>query len=261
MAYWMPDMTSAEIEQCGVVPVLLPIGSLEQHGAHLPLSTDSLVAEAFARAIADQVGALVAPGFGYGYRSQPASGGGEIFPATTSLSGEGLMRVTSDVLSSLARHGYDELVLVNGHYENSAFIVEAATLVSQAFDVRLVSLNWWELLPEDRLDELFEGEFPGWAAEHAGIAETSLMMHLYPDRVASELIRPGLSEITPPSYTTLPERPGLVDPSGVLRTAHGSSAAIGQNLFDQAVETAVEVLHRELRSLSKDDDVSPRSTA
>src|SRR4051794_1646639 len=128
MTWWLPDLTGPEVEARGVRPVLMPVGSLEQHGPHLPLDTDMALAESFALAVAEAAEALVAPGLGYGYRSQPASGGGEIFRATTSLSGAGLCQATTDVFAAFARHGYRELVLVNGHFENTAFIVEAAAL-------------------------------------------------------------------------------------------------------------------------------------
>jgi creatinine amidohydrolase len=257
MNRWLPDLTSSEVEELGQRPILMPFGSLEQHGAHLPLDTDSVIAESIARSLADLVDGLVAPGFSYGYRSQPASGGGESFRATTSLSGEGLCRATADILESFARHGYDQLVLVNGHYENTAFMIEAATLTTHRHDVRIVVLNWWELLGAERLDAIFEGQFPGWAAEHAGIAETSLMMHLHPERVAAELISPDVSSIAPPLYTTLPERPELVDPSGVLRTAQGSSADIGRNLFDDVIDASHAILVRELGSARSGEPAGP----
>jgi creatinine amidohydrolase len=257
MSRWLPEMTSTEVEELGRRPVVIPFGSLEQHGAHLPLDTDSAIAESMARTVGDLVDGLVAPGLSYGYRSQPASGGGESFRATTSLSGEGLCRATGDILDSFARHGYDELVLVNGHYENAAFIIEAATLTTHRHDVRIVILNWWELLAPERLDVIFDGEFPGWAAEHAGIAETSLMMHLHPDRVVADLISPEISRIVPPTYTTLPERPELVDPSGVLRTAHGSSANIGRSIFADVINASRVILGRELGSVPDSGSAEP----
>jgi creatinine amidohydrolase len=251
MTSWLPDMTAPEVEASGIRPVLMPVGSLEQHGPHLPLDTDSAIAESFARALGDAVEALVAPGLGYGYRSHPSSGGGEIFRATTSLSGAGLCQATRDVLSAFARHGYRDLVLVNGHYENAAFLVEAATLVSEQYDVRVLSLNWWELVPADRLDEVFGGAFPGWEAEHAGIAETSLMMHFHPERVRADLISDRVAEILPPTYTVVPERAGLVDPSGVLRTAAGSSADIGRRIAEEVLSAGEQILRRELGGLER----------
>jgi creatinine amidohydrolase len=106
-------------------------------------------------------------------------------------------------------------------------------------------LNWWELLPADQLDDIFAGSFPGWEAEHAGIAETSLMLHLHPERVRRSLIEDRMAEIGPPRYTALPERAGLVDPSGVLRTAHGSTAETGRRIQASVLAATTVVLHDE----------------
>ena len=57
--------------------VLLPVGSLEQHGPHLPLDVDSLIPTRISEAVAPKIGGLVAPTINYGYKSQPKSGGGE----------------------------------------------------------------------------------------------------------------------------------------------------------------------------------------
>lgn len=258
MTYWLPDMTGPEVVSCGTRPIIIPFGSLEQHGSHLPLDTDSAIAESFARGIGDAIGALVAPGISYGYRSQPASGGGEIFTATTSLSGAALMVTTSDVVCAFARHGYRNFAIVNGHFENTAFIVEAANLVvEQHADVKVVVVNWWDQMAHDRLDDIFQGKFPGWEAEHAGIAETSLMMHLHPDRVKADLIHKRISDVTLPSFTILPERPGLVDATGVLRTAHGSSAGIGKNIYTDVLEASSSILEREFGSFGAPPEEQP----
>lgn len=66
-------------------PVFLPVGATEQHGPHLPLGTDALLASAVAAGAAAQVGGIVAPAFSYGFKSQPKCGGGQHFCGTTSL--------------------------------------------------------------------------------------------------------------------------------------------------------------------------------
>jgi len=71
----------------GKTPILIPIGSMEQHGHHMPMNVDVLLPTEFARRVAERIGALVAPPFTYGYKSQQKSGGGNHLPGTTSLDG------------------------------------------------------------------------------------------------------------------------------------------------------------------------------
>jgi creatinine amidohydrolase len=251
MTQWMPDLTEPEVaRRLDREVVFLPLGALEQHGPHLPLDTDTVVPTRVALAVAERIDGLVAPGIPYGYRSQPTSGGGELFRGTTSLSGATLTACVRDVVSSLARHAQREIILVNGHMENSYFAVEGINLAlgdPLVPDLRAVLVNWWDLPGDDDLDELFDGAFPGWAAEHAGIIETSLMLHLQPERVRADLIEDRISTTPVPRYTLLPERPGLVDPSGVLRTARGSSAALGRRLFACVVDEIEAIVTSELR--------------
>lgn len=103
-------------------------------------------------------------------------------------------------------------------------------------------IDWWNILETDKLVEIFAGEFPGWEAEHAGIIETSLMLHVAPERVRTDLIENRASHLAAPRHTVLPERPGLVDPSGVLRTAWGSSADIGRQIFEEVVRVATALV-------------------
>ncbi|MFE5328195.1 creatininase [Embleya sp. NPDC056575] len=241
------DLTGPEIAARAAHEVLfLPLGSIEQHGPHLPVDTDTHIAERFAEAVCARVGGLVAPGYTYGSRSRPISGGGERFPGTVSLSAATHSALVSDLVVNYARHGHRRIVLVNGHFENTAPAVEGVDLaLERGADVRVLMVNWWEVIGADTLDRIFAGDFPGWEAEHAGIVETSLMMHLDPGRVHADAISPTTVAITPPPYTVLPERPGLVDPSGVLRTAHGSSAAIGEAIFEGAAEAIAAVVRAE----------------
>ena len=75
----------------GAVPILLPIGSMEQHGHHMPMHVDVLLPVEFARRVATEISALVAPPFTYGYKSHQKSGGGNHLPGTTSLDGATLV--------------------------------------------------------------------------------------------------------------------------------------------------------------------------
>src|ERR1700732_5006776 len=94
-------------------PVFLPVGALEQHGPHLPLGTDALLAAAVARTVAERVDGIVAPPINYGYKSQPKCGGGQHFPGTTSLDGGTLSAMTCDILAELGRHGVRNVAVVS----------------------------------------------------------------------------------------------------------------------------------------------------
>lgn len=241
------DMSRVEFDARPTnTPILIPVGALEQHGPHLPLDTDQAIANAFAIDLAESVGAVVAPGIGYGCRSHPVSGGGEFFRATTSLSGSVMSDIMFDLIRAFRGNGFHNFAFINGHFENAAFLVESAHRAVEAMPgLKILVVNWWELAQADYLSEIFDGNFPGWEAEHAGIVETSLMMHIAPERVRDKLIEERISDVRAPAYTVVPERAGLVDPTGVLRTAWGSSARIGSGIYVHCLEEMTAVLRSE----------------
>lgn len=241
------EMTRVEFDELPAeTPIFIPVGALEQHGPHLPLDTDQAIAHAFAIELAEIVGAVVAPGIGYGCRSHPVSGGGEFFRATTSLRGSVMSGVMFDILKAFHRGGFRNFAFINGHFENAAFLVDGAHDAVEAMpDLKILVVNWWEVAQLDYLQVIFDGNFPGWEAEHAGIVETSLMMYIAPERVSEPLIEDRVSDVRAPLYTVVPERAGLVDPTGVLRTAWGSSRRIGEGIFTHCRDEMVTVLRTE----------------
>lgn len=242
----MRDMTQDVLIAHGGKPVLMPVGAIEQHGDHMPLDTDTLMAIKLSGLIAERLDAIVAPGFSYGCYSLPSSGGGELFQGTVGIRGTTFARIVEDIGAALVRKGFHRIALVNGHMENIAAAAEALRRVSDAHpEAKLVLLNWWELIDDGNIARVFGDDFPGWDAEHAGILETSLMMHLAPERVEDDKIARRTSNIVPPDYVVFPERKGLVDPSGVLRTADGANAGIGAALTDVVVARALDILGRE----------------
>ena len=85
--------------------LIIPIGATEQHGPHLPLGVDAMLATSFARVLAEQIGAVVAPTINYGYKSLPMSGGGPFFPGTIDLNGTTLINLVKDIVVEFARDG------------------------------------------------------------------------------------------------------------------------------------------------------------
>jgi creatinine amidohydrolase len=237
-----PDIARRAADAIG----LIPVGAIEQHGPHMGLDTDVFLARTFSDALAERLGGVVLPGFNYGYRSQPGSGGGELFPGTVSLQGATLSAIVADIVYGWARHGMSRIAVVNGHFENTMFIIEGVNLaLERGAAAKVVVLNWWEQITQRQLDDIFDGAFPGWEAEHAGVIETSLVWHLDPERVRSELISPHTATTFAPTYAVLPEPPGRVDASGVLRTAQGSSPELGRAMFEVAMDAMTAALRKE----------------
>jgi creatinine amidohydrolase len=234
--------------QAGDLIVLIPCGALEQHGPHLPLGTDALLSTAIAQQVAEQINGLVAPTFSYGYKSQPKSGGGQHFPGTTSLDGNSLSQLLRDVIRELARQGVQNIVVVDGHYENQWFLTEGIDLalrdVGAASTLRVMRLEYWDFFTEAVLGKVFPDGFPGYALEHAAVMETSLMMHYYPDIVRLELI-PDDDPANFPAYDVFPHHPEWVPSSGVLSSAKAASAEKGALMATQVTASIAEAVKRE----------------
>ena len=244
----MADLTWEEFrDRAATSLVLLPLGAVEQHGPQLPLDTDTVIPTALCLALADRLPTIVAPSFAYGYKSQPNTGGGISFPGTTSFDGATFSACVRDIVRDLVRQGIRSIALINGNYENTYFAIEGIDLAlrdSSPAKVKVLHVNWWEQLTPAQLDHVFSGGFPGWEAEHAGVVETSLMMHLDPHRVEASRI-PAPKRMLLPTYTILPESAGMVPESGVLASAEGSSAAIGASLTTLLVNSIEAILVKE----------------
>jgi len=207
--------TSPEVARGSVVVV--PVGSLEQHGPHLPLDTDTVIAAAVASVVAERLGGWCAPPVAYG-----SSGEHQTFPGTTSIGTPMLARLVVELVRSL-RYWATRVVLVNGHGGNvEALRAAVDLLVAEGHDVTSV---WCAA--------------PGMDA-HAGRAETSLMLHLRPESVRIDLAEPGN---TAPVSVLMPHlRDGgvaAVSRNGVLGDPRGATALEGERLLAEMVAGAL----------------------
>ncbi len=209
--------------------VLIPLGSTEQHGPHLPISTDTFIAEQVAVAVAEIISSgnlgpvVVAPPLAYG-----ASGEHQAFPGTVSIGQEALAVVLVEMIRSVSTWGR-RIVLVNGHGGNVATVKQVVDQMRcERHDVMSTSCAL-----ETSNDA------------HAGHDETSVLLHLSPDSVRVASIVAGNTQ---PLKKILPDlmaqgvRP--VSPSGVLGDPTTADAAFGQEQFALMVARIVrEVEH------------------
>lgn len=241
----MHHLTRVEFENNSDKVVVLPIGSTEQHGPHLPLGVDSYIAEDIAKHLAKLTDIIIAPTITYGYKSKPLSGGGPLFKGTIDLNGETLIHLVTDILCEFARDGFNKIFIENAHFENQAFIEEAMDLATEQFPkLKVVQSNWWDVLDQKTVDEIFKDvPFPGWALEHAAITETSLMMYLEPDLVRTELMPTEVKAQALP-YSVYPARHDLVPDCGVLASPVGSTKEKGKLIVDKAIEGFIKIFKK-----------------
>ncbi|MGQ7787538.1 creatininase [Nesterenkonia sp. PF2B19] len=231
--------------------VLIPVGALEQHGPHLPLGTDALLADRIAAGVAEGTAMRVAPALTYGYKSQQRSGGGDHLPGTTSLDATSLIAMTRDLARSFLQQGVAHVVLVNGHYENYQFLYEGVDLALRDLgagrreDQAALLLSYWDYVSATTLETVYPDGFPGWDVEHGGVLETSLMLHIDPSKVRLDLA-PDHPAAQLPRFDRLPVVEARTPASGCLSSPSGSDAAKGRLLFDQVVEALRTDLVEEL---------------
>jgi creatinine amidohydrolase/Fe(II)-dependent formamide hydrolase-like protein len=232
----------------GARVVVIPVASTEQHGPHLPLLTDSLMVESIAHAAAEQAGGvLVAPLIPYGTSDNHLD-----FPGTASLRLDTLRALLVDVGHTLAGHGFDVVVLLNGHGGNSQALRAAAYELRQVTGKIVAAIDWFAYIKDGyrRMESAYM-----W---HADESETSLMLYMHPTHVRMDLAvneaprAIPMFEFTHEALLTakidlgLPRTKAIVD-SGTFGDAKLGTEAKGRACVDEAIGGLVKVL-RDLRA-------------
>ncbi len=191
MKYRYEEFTWPEIREAAAQNrvAVLPVGTVEQHGPHLPLVTDVLTAAEMSRLAVERMPseAILLPPVYYSFNEHHMD-----FPGTIAIEGETIVRYVSDIGRSLARHGFRKILLVNGHGSNVPFLDIAARNITNQTEAICAMVSWWNLIPKPLFSELRESEFPGGMA-HGCELETSVLLYLRGDLVQMEKAEKDIS--------------------------------------------------------------------
>ena len=226
-------------------PLILPIGSFEQHGPHLPLATDSIIVEAIARGVAQRVSALILPTLPFGAPSRPRSGGGgDLFPApATPL--VPLIQTVEALADGAVNAGCQFLVVLSWHMENAAILWDALRGPAQRGTTTIVLFSApWDYLDRELETALFPEGDPAWPADHAGLLETAVMRHLVPDLVGEPPA--PVSFVPRRGYDVLPTPKDAAPATGVVLDARTVSAEVGERCMTAMIDGVASAIELEL---------------
>ena len=153
--------------------IIIPVGSLENHGLHMPLGTDFLIPDEIARLLDHKSSIVIAPTVNYGATDDLCG-----FPGTVSIGTEGLIALLRSICDQLYRYGFRHFLILNGHGGNTAAI-QAVGMHLYRKGAYLANLNWW----------LMAGQLnPQWAGGHGGGEETAGILAVDPTLIKTEYL-------------------------------------------------------------------------
>ena len=189
MSNYMNEMRPQDIVNGKFKKVIFGVGSTENHGDHMPIGTDNLIAHGLAKRIADAFDdILLLPAIPYSFSTYHQD-----FPFTLYVQAETITQYLEDLLDAIVFRGIKQIIIINGHDGNIAPIEIAGRYCKMKYpDVSILSLPvWWGTM--DKI--LPEGTFSDFAHGHGGEAETSLMMAFRPDLVDLKLAKPMIPKL------------------------------------------------------------------
>ncbi|WP_436911521.1 creatininase family protein [Halosimplex marinum] len=244
----LAELTWPEVESAlagGTETVVVPVGSIEQHGPHLPLNMDTLDGEELARRIAADLGdALAAPAIRPG-----CSGHHMEFPGTITVPPETLMEVIRSYCRSLDEHGFEHVVLVPTHGGNFGPVTTVAPEIGREIDASVIALadldEHMRLLNEGLAEAGIDYDQD---VIHAGAAETAVVLAIDEDLVRTDEFEPGPDG----EFSTarlLSEGFRAITENGVLGDPGEATAEAGEAILQRVTEAYVERIEAERDAL------------
>jgi creatinine amidohydrolase len=222
--------TDADSVEAKTDLALLPVGSTEQHGPHAPLGTDALIAKGIASAGADRYDGdvIVGPTIPVGIAEEHRQ-----FTGTMWVTEETFRRYVRETIESLTYHGFERVVVVNGHGGNVDALRECCAEVSRQDAAYAAPFTWFKAVSHQM--------------GHGGPLETALVRHLYPELIHEDRIDDARDDAADhwgewQSGTNLAYDSAEFTDNGVVGDPSVGDAALGAELLDEATAALVDLL-------------------
>ncbi|MDI6917636.1 MAG: creatininase family protein [Thermoplasmatales archaeon] len=218
--------------------VILPVGIMEEHGAALPLCTDSLQAEHVAEMVAGKIKGYILPPLRYGVCSSTKN-----FPGSISLSFDSMRNLVYDIFSELVRNNVKKIAVISGHAGklHMSAIRDAAEKIVNKHDVKILVLSDYELLYDEKGRKFLKKTgIPEWEG-HGGAIETSRVMLSRPDLIKCKGRRAKKSLPKIPKYHIL-RNPEKYFPKGIMGDPSTASKEKGKKITDFVVNEIVKLI-------------------
>jgi creatinine amidohydrolase len=219
-------LSNYEIKR-GNKKIIIPIGSTEQHGPHLPVSTDTIIAEYFANQLTKKIPSYSLSGIpsGVSFEHRPFF--------NISISNDLLSELLSQICISLGENGFNQIIIINGHRGNMGVVQYIPQKVERINSkVKVFGINYWHLI---------EREF-----DHGGFVETSLMLAIAPKLVQMHKAKSGYlnKKMLHSTYTTFLSNTSSfkITRNGVLGDPRKATKEEGKKIISITIKNLVRTL-------------------
>lgn len=213
--------------------VVVPFGSTEQHGRHLPLGTDSVIGDELGRGMAEALDAFLAPTMRFGCSEHHLA-----FAGTISITEDTFRNVVRDIVSSLCRHGFRRIILLPTHGGNFAPLKQAVVQIGPVVEgTRILAFTDLDgLLGAACRSSSKFGVNPVRSGAHSGEWETSVMLHLRSEEVNMERAAEGFLGSISEVHAKIKSGLEKLDPNGVLGDPRMGKAEAGKVYVEDSVD-------------------------